>query len=191
VATGGGGSCHPSAAASTRGARGCTVAFLALGVSDPDGDAVALSWSGCASGTDASASCTITAPGEVVATVTATDGRGGRTSVSASAFGVNVPPQLRFGSPRPQDPSTPGRTYSMVGAQPEDADGDEEGNTLCQRMVFTVSGPCRAGHTCGGVGDVFDVDVTTSNGPGTCLLEARTRDSWGAEGVARLSFQVQ
>jgi hypothetical protein len=33
-------------------------------------------------------------------------------------------------------------------------------------------------------------DVTTLEGPGTCVLTARVRDSWGAVGTDQLQFAV-
>ena len=62
---------------------------------------------------------------------------------------------------------------------------------LCTRASVTATGPCRAGlAACGGVGDAFDWDVTTLQGPGTCVVEARVADIWGAVGIHRIAFQV-
>jgi hypothetical protein len=127
-----------------------------------------------------------------MAAVTVRDGRGGVATASAAAQGVNQPPVIRFGSPRPPNPAPANTHYTIVGGQPEDPDQDEEPNTLCrERLTFTVSGPCTAAVAgCGGVGDVFDVDMRTGLGPGTCTLEAQVRDSWGAVASDRLSIQV-
>jgi hypothetical protein len=103
----------------------------------------------------------------------------------------NQPPVIQFGTPRPPDPAPSNTRYTVAGGQPEDPDGDENPNVLCTRTTLTVSGPCRAGiGGCGGVGDVFDVDLLTATGPGTCEVIARVRDSWGALGTDRLRFQV-
>lgn len=187
----GGGSCHPSAAGSRLGARSCSVGFRAE-AKDPDGDRLEYSWSGCTSGSGTSADCTIATPGPHTAVVTVRDGHGGVAIASAAAQGVNQPPVIRFGSPRPPNPAPANTYYTIVGGQPEDPDQDEEPNTLCRgRLTFTVSGPCTAAVAgCGGVGDVFDVDLTTGSGPGTCTIEAQVRDSWGAVGSDRLSIQV-
>ena len=47
------------------------------------------------------------------------------------------------------------------------------------------------GFLCGGVSDGFDVDFRTLAGTGTCVLEAKSLDSWGSEGTDRLTFRVQ
>lgn len=191
VSLSGGGSCHPSAAGSRVGARSCSVGFRAE-AQDPDGDRLEYSWSGCTSGSGTSADCTIASPGTHLAVVTVREGRGGVATASAAAQGVNQPPVIRFGSPRPPNPAPATTHYTIVGGQPDDPDQDEEPNILCTRVLLTSSGPCRAGpgFVCGGVGDVFDVDLTTGSGPGTCTIEAQVRDSWGAVGIDRFSIQV-
>ncbi len=187
----GGGSCHPSASGSRVGARSCSVAFR-VEAQDPDGDSLNYSWSGCTAGSGTTADCTIAAPGAHSAVVTVRDGRGGVTTATATAQGVNQPPVIRIGSPRPPNPAPPATQYFIVGGQPEDPDQDEEPNILCTRVQLTSSGPCTAGpgFACGGVGDVFDFSIRTSQGPGTCTVEAQVRDSWGAVASDRFSFQV-
>jgi PKD domain-containing protein len=182
----GGGSCHPSIR------RPCTVEFTAE-ASDPDGDRVALTWSDCASGSGPRATCTVRTPETYTARVDATDGRGGYARAFATAQGTNQPPRVRFGTPRPPDPARSNTFYGLTGGQPEDPDGDEDSNALCrQGTTVTASGPCRAGLAlCGGVGDAFDVDIHTLDGPGTCVVEAQVRDSWGAVGTDRLEFRVR
>jgi hypothetical protein len=98
---------------------------------------------------------------------------------------------IQFGTPRPPDPAAANTLYTIAGGQPTDPDGDEDPNQLCDRTTLTVTGPCTAGiGGCGGVGDVFDVDLTTRQGPGTCEVVARVRDSHGAFGTDRLRFEV-
>lgn len=187
----GGGACHPSAAGSRLGARPCSVPLRAE-ASDPDGDTLSFAWSGCASGDRVDALCAVPAPGTFTATLTVRDGRGGVAQASALSQGTNQAPVVRFGfSGRPPDPAPSNQLYSIAGGQPEDPDGDEDPNQICNTVTFSVSGPCTSGPPyCGGVGDVFDVDVHTTNGPGTCVLEATARDSWGAVGSDRLEFRV-
>ena len=181
----GGGGCHPSPRWP------CTVSFKAH-ASDPDGDPIAYGWDGCAQGNAPSTTCTITAPGTVTATVLVADGRGGFARASATAEGFNEAPVIRFGDWRPPNPAPSNTFFSIVGGQPEDPDGDDDPNQLCKRVSLLVSGPCRAGVAlCGGVADAFDIDLTTLQGPGTCVLEARVADFWGAVGVARLRLDVR
>jgi hypothetical protein len=179
-----GGGCHPSPA------RPCTVAFNAV-VTDPEEDRIAFGWDGCAQGNGPLAICTISAPGVVTATVLVTDGQGNFARASATAEGVNAPPVVAFGHPRPPNPAPSNTLFNLTGGEPTDPEDDDHPNTLCSRATLHTSGPCRAGlGPCGGVGDAFDVDVRTLQGPGTCVVEARVPDVWGAVGVARLVFEV-
>jgi hypothetical protein len=174
-----------------RGARSCSVTFRA-DASDPEGDRLFFDWGGCASGTEATAECVISEPGTHTAAVTVRDTRGGVARASATAQGTNDAPVVRFGVPRPPEPAPSNSSYSLAGGEPADPDGDEDGNALCRGTTLSAAGPCTARiASCGGVGDVFDVDVRTGTGPGTCVLEATTRDSWGRVGSARLSFAVR
>jgi hypothetical protein len=179
-----GGGCHPLPS------RPCTVAFNAT-ASDPDGDRIAYGWDGCAQGNNPLAVCTIARPGPVTASVLVADGQGGFARATAGAEGTNLPPVVRL-SGSPPNPAPSNTTFSFIGGEPFDPEDDEPPNVLCTRASVTaVSGPCRAGlGACGGVGDAFDWDVTTLQGPGTCVVEARVADIWGAVGTHRISFQV-
>jgi hypothetical protein len=180
----GGGACHPLPS------RACTVEFRASS-EDPDGDRVSLAWSGCASGNAARATCVVDRPGEQVATVEARDGRGGVARASASAEGTNLPPVVHLGGPRPPNPAPSNALYLLTGGQPVDPEDDAHPNALCGTATITASGPCRVTlDGCGGVGDVFDAIVRTQAGPGTCTVEARVRDPWGAVGIDRITFSV-
>jgi hypothetical protein len=177
------GGCHPAPA------RPCTVSFNAL-ASDPDGDPIRFGWDGCARGNDPLAHCTISVPGPITASVLVDDGNGGLARGNASANGTNAPPivHLPRGVPNPAPSNT---SYFLSGGQPDDPEGDEDPNRLCSRASLVVTGPCRASLAlCGGVADAFDVDIHTLQGPGTCLIEARVADVWGAVGIDRLSFTV-
>jgi hypothetical protein len=178
------GGCHPAPA------HPCTVSFNAL-ASDPDGDAIRFGWDGCARGNNPVAICTISVPGPVTASVLVDDGNGGLAKGNASANGTNLPPSVRLprGVPNPAPSNT---NFPLAGNQPDDPEGDEDPNRLCTRAtVVAVSGPCRASlSACGGVGDAFDITVTTLQGPGTCVIEARVADVWGAVGIERFSFTV-
>jgi hypothetical protein len=178
------GSCHPLPS------RPCTVSFNAT-VSDPDGDAIRFGWDGCAHGNQPLAICTISAPGVVTASVLVDDGQGGLARASGTALGTNAPPVVHLGRTFP-NPAPSNTTITVIGQQPDDPDGDEDPNRLCTRATVVASGPCRATlFACGGVADGFDVDIRTLQGPGTCVIEARVADLWGAVGIDRLSFSVQ
>jgi hypothetical protein len=159
--------------------------------SDPDGDNLEILWSGCGSGRDLIADCVISSLEARSARIEVRDGRGGAAAAVAQAVGVNQAPEIRFGGP-PPDPAPPNTAYTLVSQQPEDPDGDEDPNVLCSRTTVTVSGACTGGgFLCGGVSDGFDVDFRTLAGTGTCVLEAKSLDSWGSEGTDRLTFRVQ
>lgn len=177
------GGCHPLPD------RPCTVSVNAT-ASDPDGDRLAYGWDGCAEGNAPLALCTVTRPGQFTATVLVADGQDHFTRATAIVEGINHAPVVVLAG-RPPNPAPSNTLYSFVGQQPYDPDDDVSPNQLCTRATVTATGPCRAGLAmCGGVGDAFDWDVRTLQGPGTCVVEARVVDNWGAVGIDRFSFQV-
>ncbi|HET8647561.1 MAG TPA: hypothetical protein VFO85_18835, partial [Vicinamibacteria bacterium] len=177
-----GGGCHPVPG------RPCTVSVNAT-ASDPEGDRLAYGWDGCAQGNAPLALCTIDRPGDFTATVLVSDGEGNFARASAVAHGLNAPPVIRLGGPRPPNPAPSNTSYFLVSQPPDDPDGDESPSTLCQRVTITTSGPCRAGvGLCAGHG--MDTDIRTLQGPGTCVVEIRVTDIWGAVGSDRLVFDV-
>jgi hypothetical protein len=181
----GGGSCHPSVS------RPCRVEFQA-DVRDRDGDPVRLEWRGCTSGTGFTELCTIDRPGEFTATVIVTDSHGASARASATARGTNQPPVVKLGPYGfPPDPAPAQTHYTIVGGEPHDPDDYTAENSACPHALVSATGPCRAVLAgCGGVGDVFDIDVRTLDGPGTCTIEASVTDPWGAVGRDRYSFRV-
>jgi hypothetical protein len=178
------GSCHPVPG------RPCTVSFNAT-ASDPDGDRIAYGWDGCAQGNAPLATCSIDRPGQVTASVLVDDGQGHVARASATAFGVNAPPTVRLGG-SPPNPAPSNTIFSFIsGRFPDDPEGDEDPGVMCNRVVVTATGPCRAGRgACFRADMSFDWDVTTGQGPGTCVVEARVADIWGAVGVDRIVFSV-
>jgi hypothetical protein len=181
----GGGACHPTVKAP------CTVGF-GVDAKDKDGDEITIEWTGCTRGHGLTEDCTIERPGEHTATVTVTDSRGARTRVSATARGTNQLPVVRIGGPKPPNPAPSNTFYPIAGGEPFDPDDYTEQNSACPHARVTATGPCRVSATvvCGGVGDVFDFDIRTLNGPGTCVVEATVVDPWGAVGRDTLEFRV-
>ena len=182
----GGGSCHP------RPGKPCTVEFQA-DASDRDGDPIRLEWRGCTSGTGYTELCTIDHPGVFTANVIVTDSHGATARATATADGTNLLPVVHIGPNRPPDPAPANTHYTIVGDEPYDPDDyGPYSNQACPHARVTTRGPCRAAiGLCGGVGDAFDIDLTTlPGGPGICIVEATVTDPWGAVGSDRFSFHV-
>jgi hypothetical protein len=145
-------SCHPECA--------LTVHAVAR---DADGDALSYTWSGCTSGTQATARCEIVAPGVFTAAVVVRDAFGGVTSVSEEAVGVNEPPSVRGG-----------RTVSGPNAALRVTHSDPDGD----RLTCGWSGDC----TCTGQQGSFDLTCTVPAGAGTCGMRFVCSDAFGATG---------
>jgi hypothetical protein len=62
--------------------------LLAAQATEPDGDELRYSWSGCASGDLTTATCVLDQPGPATATVTVSDGRGGTATASVTLQGA-------------------------------------------------------------------------------------------------------
>lgn len=110
------------------GSFSCTLEVAAT-ATDPDGDALTYAWSGCASGTAATAVCTIKDPGKVSAIVNVDDGRGHVVTATANGEGEpepNRPAAVTVSFPAGNTcapmPATP-CTIDVV-AQVSDPDGD-------------------------------------------------------------------
>ena len=122
----------------------CTPTFSAT-ATDPDGDALVFSWSGCALGqTGPSATCSIKVPGLAGATATATDGRGGTASGSAQATGTardpadNTPPVADPGGPYR---GVAGQAVAFDGRRSNDPDGSIAAYTWSFGDGGTATGP--------------------------------------------------
>jgi hypothetical protein len=90
---------------------------VAAPASDPDGDPLTYSWSGCASGAGPVALCHLPSPGNFTARVVVSDGRGGSASASRTLTGTAPQPtvgaivvSLGFGA------SFPGCSYRCEGS---------------------------------------------------------------------------
>jgi hypothetical protein len=167
----GDGKCYP---------RPCQITFKADG-QDPDGDALEYKWSGCASGRQRTAVCQVDGLGDFQATVRVTDGRGGETTGTGTARGVNNPPRVDFGFTPPLRPN-----HIDVGGGYV-TDEDQCGN---RDMRADVSGACdRAVMLCSDSG-ILDIEVHVTEGPGQCRVTVTFRDRWGAVDVVSKAYTV-
>ncbi len=154
----GGGSCHPV----------CQIEFDAV-ASDPDGDDLTYEWSGCADGSDSSATCRIGSLGEVAATVIVSDGRGGVTTASANAFGTNRPPTVGGG----QD-------FNARQARFQVTEGDPDGDSI----TCGWQGDC----SCTGSVQSHNLACTLPSGISSCFETYSCTDEWG--GSASTTFHL-
>jgi hypothetical protein len=103
----GGRSCHPP----------CSLDLTAV-AEDPDQDPLSYTWSGCASGNERTARCSLTAAGHFTAAVAVQDTRGGFTYVTVGLDGTNARPVVRGGQ------VFRGVTQARFLVTEEDADND-------------------------------------------------------------------
>ena len=165
----------------------CAIEVLAQ-VTDPDGDALRYSWSGCASGSGERAQCTISAPGPTTATVTVDDLHTHvvRASATASGAGTNRLPDVFVGY-IVIPPAGQGE-IDLLGSVVDPDDG-----SLCGREY------CGAISTAGACGSAF-LDCTCLAGlearilrtatTGVCSVTFEVKDKWGAVGRPTITFDV-
>ena len=182
VSISGGGGCYPSRS------RPCSVSFDAV-ASDPDGDRLHYEWSGCASGAEPHVSCFIPSPGSYTATVTVTDGRGGKAKASRTAAGTNRPPTATFGYPNGAESSN--TSVSVLGNGYDPDEGFFCGRNICVEARATgACGPPSPFLDCTCLAGI-EVDVRTITGPGSCSVTVVVQDEWGLRGSGTLTFQVK
>jgi len=144
--------CHPP----------CTVTLEAV-AEDADADTLDYVWSGCASGHDILATCTVAAPGETVAAATVSDGQGAITTAVFTVRGTNHTPTIQARQDAPQ-----GTPRLLVFEN--DQDGD--------RMVCGWWGDCQ----CTGSNQSFNLLCTVPGGAASCFQRFACTDPFGATG---------
>jgi hypothetical protein len=144
--------CHPP----------CRITYTAE-ATDPEGDELTYTWSGCTSGTEVSSPCFLENPGPVTSAVTVTDGQGGTTTVAATAEGTNRAPVIRGVQDAPQ-----GTPRLLVFE--DDADGD--------RMICGWWGNCQ----CTGSEQSFNLSCVVPSFAASCFQRFRCTDPFGALG---------
>ena len=166
--------CHPHKLAS------CPLGVRAE-ASDPDGDPLTHTWSGCAQGQGAEAVCSVTAPGFHAAVLEVTDGCGGSAAASLQFEGTNQPPVLQgfYSDPAPQPWG-----FAV-------ADDPEDGFCLGVSLKDChVEGACRlrgCRKLC--LSDSIEFAIDTDPGPGMCTLSMTVEDEWGLSDHGSTTFE--
>ena len=198
--TTGEGQCHPTLNRQQE-VLPCQVTFEAV-ASDPDGDRLKYSWTGCP-GKGPKAACTISRPGPVNLGVTVSDGRGGVAEATAVARGTNRPPRteplvcfyyayLNPTAPCGADYCDPPLPAHGIGTcwwygDWRDPDGDAwycagvRGHGACAGSFGTGM--------CGGLAGTVEADFRTRD-PGNCTLTLTIEDAWGARSTSTTTVPV-
>jgi hypothetical protein len=178
---GNGGSCHPCTSTTGNSCpMECSVPMTA-DASDPDGDQLSFTWSGCASGSGRSVECRVTGLGPFKATVSVSDGRGGEAMASATAIGVNQTPALSCsGAIAVQGTQTITEPFGIA---------DDDFQWSCSADV--TGAPARINSvTCSQV-SVTSCDPTQQASGCTSDIHVRARDPFGAVGSCSFSLTAQ
>ncbi|HEX6737327.1 MAG TPA: hypothetical protein VF310_03535 [Vicinamibacteria bacterium] len=180
---GGASGCHPRPL--INGIAPCLVEVRAV-ATDPDGDPLTFSWTGCARGTGPQSACVVDAPGTMQAVVEVSDGRGGIAKGSLPIHGVNGAPFAVF-LPL-QAPPRVGQAVEIYGNVKDPDDGFVCGRSWCVRAE--ASGACgpQAFLECTCLAGLeAEVRATAA---GTCTVTFTLKDDWGLEGQTVLRFDV-
>ena len=167
--------------------RACTVTVV-VQAEDPDGDTLEYVWSGCAAGVGDHATCTVSAPGPVTATVTVDDHNAHvvRASATASGSGTNRLPDVQVGYI--VTPALAPGEMDVLGNISDPDDGFLCGREYCGGI--TSSGACGSARLeCTCLAGLEAVVVRTTS-TGVCSLTFEVRDRWGVVGKPTISFDV-
>ena len=166
----------------------CTVAVAAQ-ASDPDGDPLNYSWSGCATGRSERALCTVPAPGSVMATVTVDDQHAHVVSASGTASGgeTNRPPDVSIGYVS-VPPAAPGMIV-VLGNVIDPEDGFLCGREFCGGI--STSGSCGSSPAlqCSCLAGL-EALLTRTTAAGTCSITFEVKDKWGTIGRPTVTIDV-
>jgi hypothetical protein len=141
---------------------------------------------------DCRGQCTVERPGDVVAAVYVSDGRGYTTRGEATAAGggSNRPPGLQIGYITLLPGST---TFDLLGNVIDPDEGFLCGRQYCSGI--TATGACRVG-SYGGYMDCtclggLEAEVVRTADTGMCTVTMTLKDSWGQTGTPSVTFDVQ
>jgi hypothetical protein len=149
---GGGASCHPP----------CTLPLTAS-ATDPEGDALAYAWFGCASGSTRTAECSVRHPGTVEAALVVLDGRGGMATTAVTVTGTNRAPTVE--APNGTEFSGGRARFTVLY---DDPDGDDP---VCGWIGF-----CQ----CTGSVQSYNLDCVLPEGLSSCRQTMTCTDAFGA-----------
>ena len=177
--------CTPPAPTPTGPSPGCRLTVM-VQASDPDGDALRYTWSGCAAGNATRATCAIDRPGSFDATVEVNDDHGHSVVASAGAHGTNQPPDVTIGYVVGSPTAVP---IELLGNIKDPEEGYLCGRQYCVSAV--AEGACATSVsldcTCLAGLDVF---LSRTAPTGICTVTFTLKDSWGQIGTPKFSFDV-
>lgn len=162
----------------------CTLELRAIAI-DPDGDPVVIEWSGCASGSEARATCVVTRPGPVYASLRVSDNHGHVVTqeLVGSGDGVNRPPGVQIGYV-----VTFNGSYELLGNVIDPDDGLQCGAQYC--VSVAGSGACSGGSLkCSCLSGLEATVLKTGSGD-ICTVAFTLKDKWGEIGTPTYSFAV-
>ena len=165
----------------------CAIDVVAQ-ASDPDGDALQFSWSGCASGAGDRARCMIATPGPVTATVTVDDRQtpSVRASATATGAGVNRLPDITVGYV--VIPAAGQGEIDILGTVQDPDDGHLCGAQYCGGAE--TSGACGTAFLACSCLAELEVRIARTATAGTCSVTLEVKDKWGAVGRPTITFDV-
>lgn len=178
-------SCYP------RPSQACSIAFTAV-VPASEARSLRYIWSGCASGTAATAHCSVERPGEVTVTVEVTDQAGQTARATSTARGANLPPSVEIGDFvlwESWDNTRGTGSFEVAGriSDPEVPTGDC-GSGPDMRVV-TASGICSSGYARCTVGNL-ELGALKTAPTGECSLTLTGIDEWGTPATVTRTFQL-